>query len=296
MTTAREGMLCIGQNPATSPQRTLDGAACQARVRWSRTTGSRRARRSGSRRRGEERQVKPADIRRGLLLSVGAGREYDGSFTNTQRMLQWHYKAAEPRATAARISGSLTSWQTPEEALRPNIHGARDAGSSLTWDFDPGSSEPRDPGRCRRRRLSRRPQDPEGDQRLLHRRGGRAKHLAASATSRTTARRPARRGSTAACSRAGQNARPAQGDPPGTPARALGWAWAWPANRRIMYNRASADPNGRPWSERKKWCGGTRRREVGRLDVPDFAATSRRRRPGLTRSASTRSRAPIRSS
>ena len=31
------------------------------------------------------------------------------------------------------------------------------------------------------------------------------------------------------------------------------WAWAWPANRRLLYNRASADPEGRPWSERKKY-------------------------------------------
>ena len=49
------------------------------------------------------------------------------------------------------------------------------------------------------------------------------------------------------------------------------WGWAWPANRRVLYNRASADPEGRPWSERKKliwwdgekWTGG---------DVPDFPA------------------------
>ncbi len=30
------------------------------------------------------------------------------------------------------------------------------------------------------------------------------------------------------------------------------WGFAWPANRHIMYNRASADPQGRPWSEKKK--------------------------------------------
>src|SRR5215212_1300875 len=30
------------------------------------------------------------------------------------------------------------------------------------------------------------------------------------------------------------------------------WGWAWPANRRVLYNRASADPSGKPWSERKK--------------------------------------------
>ena len=29
------------------------------------------------------------------------------------------------------------------------------------------------------------------------------------------------------------------------------WGWAWPANRRVLYNRASADPEGKPWSERK---------------------------------------------
>ena len=49
------------------------------------------------------------------------------------------------------------------------------------------------------------------------------------------------------------------------------WGWAWPLNRRILYNRASADPTGKPWSERKRSCGGTRRRASGPGDdVPDF--------------------------
>ena len=49
------------------------------------------------------------------------------------------------------------------------------------------------------------------------------------------------------------------------------WGWAWPANRRILYNRASADPDGKPWSERKKyvWWDEEQRRWVGD-DVPDF--------------------------
>jgi formate dehydrogenase major subunit len=51
------------------------------------------------------------------------------------------------------------------------------------------------------------------------------------------------------------------------------WGWAWPLNRRILYNRASADPDGKPWSERKalvwwdedagKWTG---------HDIADFVA------------------------
>ena len=54
----------------------------------------------------------------------------------------------------------------------------------------------------------------------------------------------------------------------------LGWAYAWPMDRRILYNRAGADLNGKPWSKDRvgiqwdaiqgKWVG---------YDVPDFAAT-----------------------
>lgn len=54
----------------------------------------------------------------------------------------------------------------------------------------------------------------------------------------------------------------------------LNWSFAWPANRRVLYNRAGADLNGKPWSEDRvgiywdaaqgKWVG---------YDVPDFAAT-----------------------
>ncbi len=49
------------------------------------------------------------------------------------------------------------------------------------------------------------------------------------------------------------------------------WGWAWPANRRILYNRASADLEGKPWSERKKliWWDEDAGRWVGN-DVPDF--------------------------
>jgi len=51
------------------------------------------------------------------------------------------------------------------------------------------------------------------------------------------------------------------------------WGWAWPANRRVLYNRASADPDGRPWSERKAlvWWDAENNRWTGH-DVPDFVA------------------------
>jgi formate dehydrogenase major subunit len=55
---------------------------------------------------------------------------------------------------------------------------------------------------------------------------------------------------------------------------ALEWGWVWPYNRRILYNRASADPEGRPWSERKAciWWDQERGQWTG-YDVPDFEKT-----------------------
>jgi formate dehydrogenase major subunit len=51
----------------------------------------------------------------------------------------------------------------------------------------------------------------------------------------------------------------------------LGWGFAWPSNRRILYNRASADPEGKPWSERKKliWWDEAQGKWTG-YDIPDF--------------------------
>jgi formate dehydrogenase major subunit len=52
------------------------------------------------------------------------------------------------------------------------------------------------------------------------------------------------------------------------------WGWAWPANRRILYNRASADPSGKPWSERKAyvWWDDAKREWTGH-DTADFEKT-----------------------
>src|SRR5262245_1719250 len=73
---------------------------------------------------------------------------------------------------------------------------------------------------------------------------------------------------------------------------ALGWGFAWPANRRLMYNRASADLQGNPWPKEnrlaREHAGGpvgssvrhrgyvywdpAQKKWVG-FDVPDFVVT-----------------------
>jgi formate dehydrogenase major subunit len=55
-----------------------------------------------------------------------------------------------------------------------------------------------------------------------------------------------------------------------------GWGWSWPANRRVLYNRASCDVNGKPWdaSRRQIWWNDAQQKWVGN-DVPDFKADSK---------------------
>lgn len=50
------------------------------------------------------------------------------------------------------------------------------------------------------------------------------------------------------------------------------WGFSWPANRRIQYNRASSDPQGKPWSEAKKYIYWDGNRWTG-PDVPDYVPT-----------------------
>lgn len=59
-------------------------------------------------------------------------------------------------------------------------------------------------------------------------------------------------------------------DPTGI-GQSLNWAWAWPANRRILYNRASADPSGKPWDPERALVYWNGRAWVG-ADVPDYKA------------------------
>ncbi|HSS78244.1 MAG TPA: molybdopterin-dependent oxidoreductase, partial [Thermoanaerobaculia bacterium] len=54
-----------------------------------------------------------------------------------------------------------------------------------------------------------------------------------------------------------------------------GWAWSWPANRRVMYNRASCNPAGQPWDPERRqiWWSEAGQKWIGN-DVPDFKVDS----------------------
>jgi formate dehydrogenase major subunit len=65
-----------------------------------------------------------------------------------------------------------------------------------------------------------------------------------------------------------QMARRDNSDPYGV-GQTLNWAWAWPANRRILYNRASADPSGKPWDAKRKLISWNGKAWAG-SDIPDM--------------------------
>ncbi len=52
-----------------------------------------------------------------------------------------------------------------------------------------------------------------------------------------------------------------------------GWAWSWPLNRRVLYNRASADLNGRPWDRARPGIAWDEAQQKWVGDVPDYPPT-----------------------
>ena len=273
-----KGMLLIGQNPATSLNARLERAAMRkldwlvVKDNWVHESATfwKNAPEVKS---GE---VKPADIKTEVFFFPSAQvAEYEGSFTNTFRMLQWHFKAADPPGDCR-----TDLWFTHQLARRlkqayAQSNTPRDLGfKHLTWDFDP---DPELPGAGPPPRQAGEPDSLK----ILKEINGYytddpGRHVAGFGDLKDD-------GSTTCASwiycgvfpAPGQNrAASRQPDPPGTPGGAnLGWGYSWPANRRIMYNRASADLQGRPWSARKQyvWWDPQQRKWVG-YDVPDFAA------------------------
>ena len=49
-----------------------------------------------------------------------------------------------------------------------------------------------------------------------------------------------------------------------------GWGYSWPANRRILYNRASADAKGKPWDASRKYLAWNGSSWAGGADIPDM--------------------------
>ncbi|HEY3775248.1 MAG TPA: formate dehydrogenase [Solirubrobacteraceae bacterium] len=196
-----------------------------------------------------------------FFLPAAAHTEKDGTFTNTQRMVQWHHKAVEPRGDQR---SDLWFAYHLGRMLRERLADSDDERDrpllDLTWDYPcegPYS-------------------DPMAAAVLAEINGYDAGGTLLPAYTALKDDGSTACGCWIYC---GAFAGGVNYTARRTPAREQNWTcpewtWAWPANRRILYNRASADPEGRPWSERKKlvWWDEAEQKWTGH-DTPDFEAT-----------------------
>jgi formate dehydrogenase major subunit len=187
--------------------------------------------------------------------------EKAGSFTQTQRLLQWRHKALAPPGEA---QSELDFFFKLGQRIRAKLADSTDERDrpllELTWDYP--VDEHGDP-------------DPEA---VLAEINGRFVSGPDAGKPLSFYGQMATDGSTAGgcwiytgvyADGVNQAARRVPGGGPSPNQHE--WGWAWPADRRILYNRASADPDGKPWSERKKyiWWDEDQGKWVGD-DVPDF--------------------------
>jgi formate dehydrogenase major subunit len=195
-----------------------------------------------------------------FFLPAAAHTEKDGSFTNTQRLLQWHHQAVEPPGDAR-----SDLWFTYHLGRRIREKLASSAAATdrpvldLTWDY-PVQGE-----------LA----EPSAEAVLAEINGWDADGEPLTAYTQLKDDGSTRCGCWIYCGVYADGVNQAARRKPGREQNwvASEWGWAWPANRRILYNRASADPDGKPWSERKAlvWWDGDQAAWDGH-DIADFTA------------------------
>lgn len=203
----------------------------------------------------------------------------EGSLTNTQRLLQWHDKALDPDGDCRSDLWYVYHLGRRLQAMYKDSTKERDKPiQALTWEYDED-----EPVHLADGTLSRIPDEPSAAKVLQEVNGwhvnekdpatGKPKLLSGFAECKGD-------GSTACGCWIYSGVFPAYDRNRARDRNVTGvwtepeWGFAWPANRRILYNRASADPDGKPWSERKKYVywDETQGKWVG-PDVPDFEPT-----------------------
>jgi len=262
------GLFCMGQNPAVGAQNARLVRQGLARLDWLVVRDIFETETAAFWKDAPEvldGSIAPSEIGTEVfLLPAAVTPEKDGSYTNTMRLVQYHDKAVDPPGDARSEAHFVYHLGRRLRELYADSTLDRDRPiQALTWEY-PTHGPLAEP-------------DVEA--------------ILAEINGWTVGdRRPVRSyqdlrddGSTA-CGcwiysgirpEPGRNrARERQAGPSASEGAYLGWGYSWPNNVRVLYNRASADPEGRPWSERKRyvWWSDDEQRWTG-LDTPDFPPT-----------------------
>jgi formate dehydrogenase major subunit len=220
---------------------------------------------------GPQNPSDPAKIQTEVFqLPTSCFAEETGSLVNSARWLQWHWKAADPPGEAQTDIWIMSGiFHRMRELYRKEGGAFPDPILNLTWDYtNPTDPDPEELAKDMNGRALVDIKDPSGAVTL---------HAGQLLDGFSQLRDDGM--TTSGCwifsgsftEKGNQMARRDATDPR-EQGLAPNWAWSWPANRRVMYNRASADPAGKAWNPQKpiiewngsKWTG---------IDVPDFVPT-----------------------
>jgi formate dehydrogenase major subunit len=287
-----KGFMAIGQNPAAGGQNSGYHRQALAKLEWMVVRDLYETETASFWKNSpevESGKIRPQDIQTEVIfLPAAAVAESDGSFTNTQRLLQQHEKGADPPDDAR-----SDIWYTVHLGLRlrrlyAESREERDRPiKALVWDYiDPTENS------------EWRIKDEPSAKRILKEINGyyvsgenRGKPVGSFTDLKDD-------GSTACGGWIYSGVLAPTADEPNGHNKAanrssddwvsLGWGFSWPANRRLMYNRCSADLEGQPWPKEARLArmfrpaNSTARgyvywepvaRKWEGLDVPDFPLT-----------------------
>ncbi len=268
-----KGFICMGQNPAVDSPNAKAVRQGLRNLEWMVVVDLFETDTAAV---WKEPGIDPKSNKVEVFFIPGApAAEKDGSITNTMRMAQWHVKAVEPPGDARSDAAFIVDVGHRVKALYRDSKGKKDRPIlDLVWDY-----QPQGPKKEPKMELVLKECNGYAIEDIKDKDG---KELYKSGEPLKTFGHLRDDGSTACGNwlytgiypEEGKNLalrreKPKEGD-----YLAHGWGFVWPANRRIIYNRASANPSGKPWSEKKKliWWDAGQKKWVG-MDVPDFNPT-----------------------
>ena len=224
---------------------------------------------------GEYNEAKPSEIGTTVFqLPSTCFAEDEGSLTNSGRWIQWHWAGGTPPGEAKSDVWVMAQLYKRLKALYQKEGGAfPDPILNMTWQYsDPEEPAPVEIAKEINGYALAELKDPADPNKILVEKGKQVPGFAVLRDDGTTA---------CGCwiysgcyTEAGNNMARRDTSDPGNAGTYLKWSFAWPANRRVLYNRASADMQGRPWDPSRKlieWDGS----KWSGFDVPDIAPTAK---------------------
>jgi formate dehydrogenase major subunit len=224
---------------------------------------------------GEHNDVNSPTIQTEVIeLPTTCFAEDEGSLTNSGRWLQWHWPGGTPPGEAKRDNWIMAQIFLRLKALYQKEGGpAPEPILNLVWSYkDPGEPTADELAKEMNGYATENVTDPNDPTKIIVAKG---KQVASFAVLRDDGKTASGCWIYSGCyTEAGNNmARRDNTDPDGAGVFP-NWTWSWPLNRRILYNRASADVSGKPWDPSRKLLEWNGTAWTG-YDVPDIAPNAK---------------------